>query len=247
MSTAHWHVIQLASRALWLPTFELEGLITIGGLRTVAAGETAWEAGALVPDHDWRTTSTTHPGITNRAFDRSVDVALMPVLDDLELLPPEQLLKGLGDVERYLDTSTNPPGRSTLTFNPETGRLIGLHLDNWDRRLPASRCISRNRASINLGPGWRAFVFVDIDALSGHPDQVVPDTRSTRLAMERAPTSPAVFRLMLPPGWAYIAPTESMLHDASSEGCGDIANSAAALGTFTPTPDLAKVTAVTLA
>jgi len=84
-----------------------------------------------------------------------------------------------------------------------------------------------NRVSINIGRNVRFFLFLPIsiveiakimsDALACGRVQVPDYTGLGRAFMERFPDFPVV-RCRLAPNEAYIAPTENLVHDGSSEG-----------------------------
>jgi hypothetical protein len=116
------------------------------------------------------------------------------------------------------------------------GLRLGLHLDNWDRLPSEQRGDSRNRVSLNLGDEPRWFMFVDHDVVARSPDGLVPTTRSARHGVMAAEggRSPAIVRVRVPVGWAYIAPTEVLLHDVWSLGERRGAFHASALGRFSP-------------
>jgi hypothetical protein len=117
------------------------------------------------------------------------------------------------------------PGLRTATTDG-TGEHVGLHIDNWYGAPLAEREHVPNRVSINLGPEPRFFLFINLRletlaalVTTGFPDD--PDTRETQHGVRRAFmshfSSYPVVRLRLDPGEGYIAPTENMIHDASTE------------------------------
>jgi hypothetical protein len=99
----------------------------------------------------------------------------------------------------------------------------GLHTDNWDALPLAQKQDSTNRICVNLGLDSRYFLFInlterDIFEMLGCPDSDIkkPWTRQlTNEFMRRYPDYPVV-KLRIAPGEAYIAPTENMIHDAST-------------------------------
>jgi hypothetical protein len=115
------------------------------------------------------------------------------------------------------------PGMLTVSINKDLNRIVGLHVDSWDRMPLEQRRFARNRISINLGPSARYILFVPATL----------DDMASLLSRERGmhvdwPKLPTVFmqefedfpvvRCRLPPGASYILPTENMLHDGSTEG-----------------------------
>jgi hypothetical protein len=160
-------------------------------------------------------------------------VALLALDQEAGQRPPDLHLARLGTVSRYLGVARDTPGKATLTVGDD-GRRLGLHLDNWDRLPAADRHTSRNRVNLNLGPEARWFMFADLDVITAHQSDAVPTTDSMRELVRHAPDPTAVVRLLIPAGWAYIAPTENRLHDASSAGQHHGTRHASALGWFSP-------------
>jgi len=107
-----------------------------------------------------------------------------------------------------------------------------LHFDSWDRLGPLDRGRATNRLCVNIGRGSRQFLFVPkpaaeavrelalrrIDVLSD--EQALRDSTGrldlARRYLEVFPDTP-VLRLRVLPGEAYIAPTENLIHDGSSD------------------------------
>jgi len=58
---------------------------------------------------------------------------------------------------------------------------------------------------------------------------------------------PAVLRLLVPPGWAYIAPTENLVHDGGSLSFREGAIHASALGMYRPVRGMRDVVEVSVA
>jgi hypothetical protein len=82
------------------------------------------------------------------------------------------------------------------------------------------RHLARVRLCINLGAGHRSLLFVPHDirtvseALAG-----VAGVHTANIGerfCSRFPTAP-VLELEIPPGYAYLAPTENLVHDGHSE------------------------------
>ncbi|MEG4441081.1 hypothetical protein QUB47_03365 [Microcoleus sp. AT9_B5] len=115
------------------------------------------------------------------------------------------------------------PGLSTATIDNKRGCRNGLHTDNWDGLPLAKKQEATNRICVNLGRDSRYFLFVnltemDIFEMLGCPDSDLgkPWTRQlTNEFMQRYREYPVV-KLRIAPGEAYIAPTENMIHDAST-------------------------------
>jgi hypothetical protein len=128
-------------------------------------------------------------------------------------------LSSLGPVQ-CLGISTRPGGLRTSTFDPATGLRIGLHLDSWDRTVLQKRHLARVRVCINLGLRTRSLLFLPYDirtiseALAGNPG--VPSANIGERFCSSFRDAP-VLELDIPPGYAYIAPTENLVHDGHSE------------------------------
>ncbi|MER5807561.1 hypothetical protein ABT143_05100 [Streptomyces sp. NPDC002033] len=136
----------------------------------------------------------------------------------------EDLTRPLGDPDAvYLGQAPAKPGMVTTTDNYEDGRLIGLHLDNWDKLRCSDRHTGRRRLAINLGPGTRYIILGALDAQTvcravqgaGHEHRY-PHTNDFR-AYVAAGYPIRIIRIRLEPGDGYIAPTEYLLHDGSTE------------------------------
>jgi hypothetical protein len=201
----------------------------------VDVAETAWEPGALVPAEPWSGIRVCEElaVLTGLEFRLDRDVALVKVADDGQ---PRERLTRLGAVDVYTGEHRDVPGLVTQTARGEDGRFLGLHLDNWDGKPAGRRATSRNRASLNLGPEARRFMFVDHDLMAAYAPDCVPDTESARSLVADSSSWPIVVRLTVPPGWAYVAPTETLLHDVSSLGQTAEVRQATALGWFDPAP-----------
>jgi hypothetical protein len=65
----------------------------------------------------------------------------------------EQLPGGIG---------LKPPSLPTVTTSPHTGKLVGLHLDDWYHLPLSRRAASPNRISINLGLEDRFLLFLNL-------------------------------------------------------------------------------------
>lgn len=114
-------------------------------------------------------------------------------------------------------------GLSTATIDNKRGCRNGLHTDNWDALPLLQKHDSTNRICVNLGLDSRYFLFVNLTEMEifemldcRESDVNKPWTRQlTNEFMRRYPEYPVV-KLRIAPGEAYIAPTENMIHDAST-------------------------------
>jgi hypothetical protein len=139
----------------------------------------------------------------------------------------------------------NAANLRTVTVHPHSGKFVGLHVDNWSRLPLQQRRITPQRICINLGNDARYLLFLNLSiaqllaaalrtprrgnrALRRGRKQTRQDelraldrtacgTVAARIFMASSPMYP-VIRLKVYPGEAYIAPTESIIHDGSSIG-----------------------------
>ncbi|MEH1944912.1 MAG: hypothetical protein V7L01_32500 [Nostoc sp.] len=129
------------------------------------------------------------------------------------------------DEPKLLGLRVTLPGLRTLTME-DADYFVGMHLDSWDRAPLRRRHQSRNRICINLGREDRFFLFINLPlmemfkALGLSDDEVYQHYRGTTVGdefMKLYPDYPIV-KLKIAPGEAYIAPTDNLIHDASSLG-----------------------------
>lgn len=231
-----WIVIRFSATALWLPEQEAGELfsgVNVSITRVAGPAESAWEPGALLPADHWTGVRTSgDPGLVpDCRFRPERDVALVKLPGSA---PPDRRLALLGGIDEYIGERGDIPGIRTQTIRGPGGLRMGLHLDNWDRKTAGRRAASRNRASLNLSAEPRWFMFVDHDVVAGHPPDQVPSTETARRVIDHAPKAPTVVRLKVPKDWAYVAPTENLLHDSWSIGQRRGARHASALGNFSP-------------
>jgi hypothetical protein len=120
-----------------------------------------------------------------------------------------------------LSLGHNPGNLPTVTRDPVTGELVGLHLDTFHDRYDAARSAAGNRISVNVGTAPRYLLFAPHSLRTLHRLAGAPSGRVDLAAsfFERNQDRP-ILRLRVDPGEAYIAPTESLLHDGSSAGNG---------------------------
>jgi hypothetical protein len=138
-----------------------------------------------------------------------------------------------------------PANLLSLTYNSEINRYFGMHLENWDEKPLAEKHEARNRICLNWGKNDRYFHFINLSytamaeklGLSGKEleEYASSENQATyALAWKFMNTFPdyPVVRIKIKPGEAYIAPTENILHDASSEGSSELDISLPILGYF---------------
>ncbi|MFD5620538.1 hypothetical protein [Streptomyces yangpuensis] len=210
----------------------------VATVRTAPAEDPDYEPGAVVPTGRWHPmTDTDIKAVTapRRPLDSTLVEIVRPPLR--EGLPLEDLTRPLGDPNAvYLGQALADPDMTTTTDNHQDGRLIGLHLDNWDKLQYADKHTGRRRLCLNLGPGSRYIILGVIDAQAVcravHPDdhtQRHPHTDDYRTYV--ASGQPIrIIRAHLAPGEGYVAPTEYLLHDGSTDGQDDPSAAAFWLG-----------------
>ncbi|MBW4689711.1 MAG: hypothetical protein KME40_32610 [Komarekiella atlantica HA4396-MV6] len=132
---------------------------------------------------------------------------------------------------KVLGLYIKPPGLKTVTVNSVNNQsenlYIGMHLDSWDRYPLRRRHKSRNRICINLGCEDRFFLFINLTLIDMFyalglliPKDIHKHYRGTELGnefMKQYPSYPVV-KLTVRPNEAYIAPTDNLIHDASTRG-----------------------------
>lgn len=161
-----WLVMRLSTTALWvrvecLSTAEVRASM----LRVAEPSETEWEDGAVVPASGWHDVRDRFgaPCSDELAFRPGRDVAVIEMTAQLAASGPEHAIASVGTVDDYFGVRRDEPGLVTTTRNRGSGRLVGLHLDNWDRLPAGRRGVSRNRVNVNLGSEQRIFMFADLD------------------------------------------------------------------------------------
>ncbi|MEU3572199.1 hypothetical protein AB0E96_27800 [Kitasatospora sp. NPDC036755] len=196
----------------------------IAGVRTVG-GEPEYEPGAVLPAGPWQPlTADLAARLKPRAqtADNTL-VELVKLPDGPVPASLAALADPLGDPDAvHLGQAASPAKSLTTTPNYQDGRRIGLHVDNWDRLDYQSKHTGRRRLCFNLGPGTRYLLLADLDirticrTLHADPAGRYPHTDDLRSYVAgRQPLR--VFRIRLAPGEGYIAPTELLPHDGSTE------------------------------
>ncbi|MFE7529887.1 hypothetical protein ACFU7Y_29845 [Kitasatospora sp. NPDC057542] len=191
-----------------------------------------FEDEAIVPDGRWRSLRQDEvPGLRYRVgTPDSVAVELVrtttPVtVEDCPNRPGPTTVTFFGDEvpADYRGWAASPPDDLTATVDWNTDRRIGIHLDNWDRLPYPDRHRSRRRLGVNLGPGPRYLILGTVDVKEmcrtlqpGTYRRAHPHTSHVRTYA--AKTGLQLLRILLQPGEGYVAPTELLPHDGSTEG-----------------------------
>jgi hypothetical protein len=158
---------------------------------------------------------TTHPG-----WEAAHHLLMAHLMEEYALRDFEPVIVRL---------ATALPAMRTVTKDTVTNRAqhyyVGMHLDTWEKAPVAERHLAKNRICINLGREDRYFLFVNLTlgrmlrAVRGESGSDA-DFYGTDLGhdfMRAFPGYPVV-KLTLRPREAYIAPTENVIHDATSVG-----------------------------
>lgn len=120
----------------------------------------------------------------------------------------------------YTRVSKSRARLRTITVDQRRNHRIGLHLDNLENAPFHERRFARNRISINLGEDVRWLLFMDTPielvfrALGLVPSDGCNPVDQAFYASSRNRLH--VYSLAVYPGEAYIAPTECLVHDAST-------------------------------
>lgn len=212
---------------------DIRGRCEIAPVRQ-ADSEPGYDDGALVPHDDWASL-TADEAEQHQADDStpdSVRIELvrcpLPDFDQADLagrLEAAARLDPLGGrwPTKLLGCTATPGNRATTTEDSDTGRRIGLHVDNFDRLSFHRRHQGRRRLCLNLGPGPRYLLIGDHDiqqicrTIHAAPDRRYPHTDDVRRYVA-AGHPLRCLRIRLAPGDGYIAPTEFLPHDGSTAG-----------------------------
>ncbi|WP_431772096.1 hypothetical protein [Streptomyces cucumeris] len=202
-------------------------------------GAPGYEDRAVVPVDAWtKVTEDMARDLTDTS--QTPDSALVELVQQPAFTGAlKALADGLRDPDAvYIGQAHAPADILTTTSNHENGgRRIGLHVDNWDRLPYATRHTGRRRLCLNLGPGSRYLLLGDLDIRAMcrtiHQDFALryPHTDDLRQYIASGHLM-LCFRLRLEPGEGYLAPTELLPHDGSTEGEPQPSTAAFWLGTW---------------
>ncbi|WP_236240517.1 hypothetical protein [Streptomyces sp. CC228A] len=194
-------------------------------VRTTRGDDPRYEEGAVVPSGPWlplaEVDSAELIAPASLAPSTLVELVRPPMPSGADL---SRLGTSLGDDQaHYLGQARATPDMLTTTVNHQNGRRIGLHLDNWDKLISGRKHTGRRRLALNLGPGARYIVLGTLDAQAVcralYPEDHeyrYPHTDDCRAYVAAGHPARCV-RIRLLPGEGYIAPTEYLLHDGSTE------------------------------
>lgn len=208
-------------------------------VRTVR-GQADFEDGAVIPSGLWEPLTAA----TAKHLQPGPDTRDSTLVEIVEPPVPARGLEGfgteLGGDAVYLGQAHAKPAMVTTTDSHESRQRIGLHLDNFDRLSYAVKHLGRRRLCLNLGPGTRYLLLCPIDAKAlcrtVHPDDYItryPHTDDLRAYVAKGHPLRCL-RMRIDPGEGYIAPTEYLPHDGSTENQPEPSSAAFWLGQWPP-------------
>jgi hypothetical protein len=174
-------------------------------------------------------TERLHAGLGDTTHARE-ETGLQCVLGSQELTACladlERAVEPFGQVTKKPLIRINRPGLLTTTVDDE-GMYIGLHVDNWYHYTLEDRRASPNRICVNVGRESRYLLLVNVPMANmfamlreAPVNELHPEMVGTPLGlafMLGYPDYP-VLRFRIEPGEGYLAPTENLVHDASTVG-----------------------------
>lgn len=187
-----------------------------------------------IPQHSFNTVSIIKLPLKLFNFSRELQIHQIQSWNEISYLRKSQtfsnfLAEILFYLKSYLLTTDNLScdhlfcntvlGLKGATYNPEDNLYVGLHIDSWDGVNSNFRHKARNRLCLNLGKEARYFLFVNltfVDILKSVSKKSSHSDYPVKLFLKSFPEYP-VIRIQLQPGEGYIAPTENIIHDASTE------------------------------
>jgi hypothetical protein len=207
-------------------------------LRLEPPTDAQFEPEAIVPSGDWISAKT----MGDSQVVRGAWVGYSPeslLADNIAILrvprvleaDDKAILETIDQVCRTLSSSPDsldhkgkyyPIGSGALlstTIHPVSRKYVGLHVDSFERRVVSELGRARNRLCVNLGPHTRWFCFSPLEisdvaaALGLGPFDLLNTNGFRKYALAFLP---AIFRVRMEPGDAYIAPTERLLHDGQA-------------------------------
>jgi hypothetical protein len=207
-------------------------------------GLVPYEDGAIVPCGDWHSPAGIEDLTPTRVFAvRLPNAVLFPIRElDMSAITCQAEADEVASGARYraavaafaerlarfteapatisiLGISAKLPGLTTVTVDPKKQRRIGLHLDVWDRLSLNQKSRARWRINVNLGSESRYLIFCNLPVPEMH-SRAAMDARTVGTAIgrkffERFPSYP-LLRLTVQPGEGYVAPTDLLIHDATT-------------------------------
>ncbi|WP_453963888.1 hypothetical protein [Bradyrhizobium elkanii] len=206
-----------------------------------------YEPGARLPLEPWRPLSANERSLLISKHvpptrERSVVLSRIPALSKNareaviggesgavreEIVRPLTEICEFDEPLHVIGLSHRARGLKTATIDNLSGKYAGLHIDSWDDHDDhdiALREQATNRISLNAGESHRYFLFLPVTFADMHrilgtdaqPERYQSLKYLERNFMANFPELPVV-RCKLLPGDCYIAPTENVVHDGSTE------------------------------
>jgi hypothetical protein len=208
------------------------------------AGSVPYEDGAIVPRGNWRSSSRIDEVNPNFVFVIEVPKSLISPMRHFKVgtITSQTEADEAASSDEYrvaasefinelavfavtrasisiLGISVKAPGLLTVTVDQKKQRRIGLHLDVWDKLTLQQKSDARWRVNVNLGSEPRHLVFCGLPVPVMHRraalDSKTVGTSIGRNFFERFPFYP-LYRISIKPGHAYVAPTDLLIHDATT-------------------------------
>jgi hypothetical protein len=143
---------------------------------------------------------------------------------------------GLGESLKILGHYCRGPGSVVSSVNRE-GLFVGLHIDSWANPTISTRTTGfPSRLCVNLGPETRYLNVLNLSVRQMSAMSLGPVTEDpVEFTVEFLRDNPRypLIQISIEPGEAYIAPTEIMIHDATTLGKKYVDASTTFLGDFT--------------
>jgi hypothetical protein len=118
----------------------------------------------------------------------------------------------------------NPPHKLSTAFDHLKKRTIGLHIDIHNVKKPEEAEGGFQLVGINLGCSHRYFYFINktVKQLISELGGIYSDVGRLRTDYLRRYSEGPLYRLKIPPDYAYIANSQNFIHDGGTNENGDI-------------------------
>lgn len=197
----------------WVPDFGKAAPTSVPPVVASVSTPTQWVSVVQVPEE---ILARGRAAAADRSTDRHT---LLATFSKLLLESTNESVRS-GSGVHPLGFARRDAGRLTTTWDRQKERYIGLHIDSWDRAPIATRGKSRNRICLNLGEGPRSLLFVPTSitrfASTLSVDQSVLNASDIGRAFMASDRDVLIVEVTTMPGEAYVAPTETIIHDGST-------------------------------
>lgn len=212
-----------------------------GSFQRADETDTAYETGAVVPAGPWQQLSPKSAEMLLATYSVHLRNWSGTMISTPPGEVPGRVIDALSD-GRYLGIAFKLGGVTTTSVDTSTGLRVGMHVDSWEGAPLRERRHSRGRIAMNLGPGRRYFVLAAITlkelAQVGTPwdPNSAPGVNAVRDAL--LSSGAPCLRIEMLPGDAYLASTESIVHDGSAFDIAEPTRTAHWLGHWHAPPDV---------